>query len=274
VKEKRNHGSNFEEKLLDELKTVVAQQGAEQEVPTDSAPRSPGWRRAPRLVVGAVAVLAAAAAVLVFNSGSSNTSKAFAVEPQDGGGVTIKIYSPEDAAGLEGALGEAGIRSQVTWLPPGMTCREPHFTPSTVESPAGGTFGGMRVGGPGEAMTIGVISAQRLHELWREHTRGEVSDDDYYASTPNISLDPASFRSNQTVVISGSRGPYDGAAEGGFEAQLGIAEGPVAPCEPVGISDGGLLGRMNRVLESESAQGSAEPDAAGKAGMAPSSEAE
>jgi hypothetical protein len=255
VKEKRNHGSNFEEKLLDELKTVVVQQGAELEVPTGSAPRSPGWRRAPRLAVGAVAVLAAAAAVLVFNSGSRNTSKAFAVEPQDGGGVTIKIYSPEDAAGLEGALGEAGIRSQVTWLPAGMTCREPHFTPSTVESPAGGTFGGMTGAGPGEAMTIGVMSSQQLHERWREHARGEISDDEYYESTPSISLDSASFRPDQSVVISGSRGPYDGNPEGGSEAKFAIAEGPVEPCEPVTAPEGGLLGGMNRALESESPQG-------------------
>jgi len=252
VKENRNQDSNFEERLLDELKTVVARQGAEQAASTEVVTRPPAWRRAPRPAIGAAVVLAAAAAVLVINSGSDNTSKAFAVEPQEGGGVTIEIYSPEDAAGLEGALREAGIRSQVTWLPAGMTCREPRFTPSAAKTSAGGTIGGMAMGGPGEAMTIGVMSSQEWHELWREHTGGEISDDDFHNSTPNITLDPASFRPDQTVVISGSRGPYEGNPEGGFEARMGIAEGPVEPCEPVSAPEGGTLGAMNRVLEAES----------------------
>lgn len=255
MKENRNHRSNFEQRLLDELKAVVEQRGAEEEVSAESAPRPPGWRRAPRLALGAVAVLAAAAAVLVFNSGGGNTPEAFAVEAQEGGGVTIEIFSPEDAAGLEGALAEAGIRSQITWLPAGMTCREPHFTQSSAETPAGGSIGGLTMGGPGKAMTIGVMSSQQWHERWREHARGEISDDEYFASTPNITLDPASFRPDQTVVISGSRGPYEGDPEGGFEAQLGIAEGPVEPCEPVNVSAGGPLEETNRVLESEAAQG-------------------
>jgi hypothetical protein len=255
VKENRKPGGNFEERLLGELKAFVEQQGAEQEATAESTAPPPRWRRAPRLALGALAVLAAAAAVLFVNSGGSNTPKAFAVEPQDGGGVTIAIYSPEDGAGLEAALAEAGIRSQVTWLPAGMACREPRYTPSSVRSPAGGSIGGMTIGGPGEAMTIGLMSPEQWHELREKHTRGEISDEEYYASTPNISLDPASFRPDQTVVISGSRGPYEDDPEGGFEAQLGIAEGPVEPCEPIEVPEGGLLGKMNRVLESEAVQG-------------------
>jgi hypothetical protein len=252
VKESRNHDSNFEERLLDELKAVVARRGAEQAVSAEAAAHSTARRRAPRLAVGAVAVLAAAAGVLVFNSGSDHTSKAFAVEPQEGGGVTIRVYSPEDAAGLERALAEAGIRSQITWLPAGMTCREPYFTPSTVKTPAGGSIGGFGGAGPGKAMTIGLMSSQEWHKLWREHVNGEISDGEYFASTGNITLDPASFRPDQTVVISGSRGPYDGDPEGGFEMRMGTAEGPVQPCEPVSLPDGGTLGAMNRAMEAES----------------------
>jgi hypothetical protein len=258
VNENRDQGRDFEERLLEELKTVVAQRGAEQEVSAEAGAHSPAWRRAPRLAVGGGAVLAAAAAVLVFNSGSGSTSKAFAVEPQDGGGVAIRIYSPEDAAGLEGALAEAGIPSQITWLPAGMTCREPHFTQSSAKTSMGGTIGGIRVGGPGEAMTIGVMSPQqyreatrRLHERW---PNGEYSNEEFRRSIPNFSLDPASFRLDQTVVISGSRGPYYGDPEGGFEAQFSIAEGPVEPCEPVKVPNGGMLGETNRVLEAEAAQ--------------------
>jgi hypothetical protein len=250
MKEDRNR-DGFEEKLLEDLKTVVAQRAAEQELSTETAPRSTSRRRAPRLALGTAAVLAAAAGVLVFNSGSDNASKAFAVEPQDGGGVTINVYSPEDAAGLEGALGEAGIRSQVNWLPAGMTCREPRFTPSTAKSSMGGTIGGMTVGGPAPAMTIGVMSAEQYSERWREFQSGEISEDEFHGSTANLSLDPAGFRPDQTVVISGSRGPYDGDPEGGFEAQFAIAEGPVEPCDPIKIPDGRTLSAMNAVIESE-----------------------
>lgn len=253
MKENRNQDSNFEERLLGELKDVVAQRSAEEADPAERPAPTPAWRRAPRLAIGAVAVLAAAAAVLVFSSGSDHTSKAFAVEPQGGGGVTIKIFSPEDSAGLEGALAEAGIRSQVTWLPAGMTCREPRFTPSTVKTSLGGTIGGMTMGGPAPAMTIGVMSAQQYRERWREYQRGEISEGEYHESTPNISLDPAEFRPDQTVVISGSRGPYEGNPEGGFEAHFAIAEGPVEPCEPVRTPSGGPLEETNRVLEAGSA---------------------
>jgi hypothetical protein len=242
---------NFEERLLDELKTVVSQRSAEQEAQVEPAAHSPGRRRAPRLALGATAVLAAATAVLIFNSGSDKASKAFAVEPQDGGGVTVRIYSPEDAAGLEGALAEAGIRSQVSWLPTGVMCREPHFTPSTVKTSLGGTIGGMTVAGPSPAMTIGVMSAEQYRERWQAYQSGEISEDEFHSSTPNLSLDPAEFRPDQTVVISGYPGPYDGDPEGGFEAQFAIAEGPVEPCDPVKVPDGRTLGAMNAVVESE-----------------------
>ncbi len=254
MKENRDRGSNFEERLLEELKNVVAQRAAdEEELSTEPEKHPAGRRSAPRLAFGGATVLAAAAVMLVFNSGSGDTPKAFAVEPQDGGGVTISIYSAEDASGLEGALAEAGIRSQVTWLPAGLTCREPRFTPSSAKTSGGGTIGGMTLAGPGKAMTIGVMSHEQWSELWSKHTSGEISDDDYYASTPNVSLDPEGLRPDQTVVISGSRGPYDGNPEGGFEAQLAIAEGPVEPCDAVKVPAGRSLEGMNEVIEAEGA---------------------
>ena len=252
MKENRDQGG-FEEKLLEELKTVVAQRAAEQELASQSEKPPAGRRRGPRLAFGAAAVCAAAVTMLILNSGSTDTPKAFAVEPQDGGGVRISVYSAEDAPGLEAALAEAGIRSRVDWLPAGMTCREPRFTPSSVKSPGGGRIGGMTLGGPGQAMTIGVMSPEQWHELRSRHNSGEISDEEYYSSTPNISLDPAAFRDDQTVVISGSRGPYEDDPEGGFEAQLAIAEGPVEPCKPVEVPPGRSLEEINHVLEAEAA---------------------
>jgi hypothetical protein len=232
VKGKRDSGDGFERRLLDELKAVVAERGAEQEAAGGGARSTPAWRRAPRLALGAVAVLAAAVAVLVFSSGGENTPRAFAVEPQEGGGVRIKVYSLEDAAGLEQALEDAGIRAQVTWLPAGTSCREPRFKPSSVKLPGGGTLAGFDMGGP-DALTISVGSTKRWRERFGEHRRGEISDKEYYGSLANLNLDPAAFRPNQSVVLSGSPAPFGGDPEGGSKAQVRVAEGPVKPCEPV-----------------------------------------
>jgi len=198
------------------------------------------WRRrGARLALGGGLALAAVAAVLAINAGGGDTSRAFAVEPQEGGGVTIEIYSLSDASGLEQALEEAGIPSQVTWLPAGMVCREPHYTPSEVHLPGGGTIGGMTMGGPGAGgMTIGVGSTQKWRERPGEYRRGEISAEEYRSSTANLNLDPDAFRPDQSVVLSGAPAPYGGDPEGGSVANLGIAEGPVEPCEPVSTPNG------------------------------------
>lgn len=224
----QNRGADFEGRLLTRLKAVVAERGA---ADAGATPPEPGWRRPSRLAL--VAATLVAVAILVFSSGGDNPSKAFAVEPQKGGGVTIKIYGLEDAAGLERALEKAGIRAQVTWLPAGMTCREPHFTPSTAKTSMGGTISGMTMGGPAPALTIGVASARQFRKHWRAYRRGEISAAEYRESTPNLSLDPAEFRPDQSVVLVGSAQPHDGHPEGGYQAQIAVAEGPVEPCRPV-----------------------------------------
>jgi hypothetical protein len=165
------------------------------------------------------------------NTEGEGHRSAIPVKRQGGGGVEIKKLSVEDAAGLERALGKAGIRSQITWLPAGMICREPHFKPSAAKTPLGGTISGVTwISGPGQA-TIGVMSPQQYRERsrWPGHTRAEASN-----WFPNISLAPESIRPDQTVVISGSRVPNEeGNPEGDFKVYYGIAEGPVKPCEPV-----------------------------------------
>ena len=207
--------------------------------PGGQSPRpAPGWRRrGPRLALGAATALAAIAVVLIVSAGDDDSSRAFAVEPQKGGGVTIKIYSLEDAPGLEQALEEAGIRSQVTWLPAGTVCREPHYKPSIVHSPGGGSFGGISMGGPGGPMTIGIGSTRRsrqsLRESFRKYRRGEISQAEMRNLVPNVNLDPKAFHPNQSVVLSGTPVPYGGDPEGGSIAKMDVAEGPVKPCEPV-----------------------------------------
>jgi hypothetical protein len=214
--------------------------------PGGQGPRpAPAWRRrGPRLALGGGVALAAVAVALIVSAGGDNPSKAFAVKPQKGGGVTIKIYSLEDASGLEQALEEAGIKSQVTWLPAGKVCREPHYKPSIVHFPGGGSFGGMNMGGPG-GITIGISSTKALRESFGQRRRGEISADE----VANITLDPEAFRPDQSVVLSGTPAPYDGDPEGGSITKMGVAEGPVEPCKLVpalpsgfgafGFSEGG-----------------------------------
>lgn len=192
-----------------------------------------GWRRrVPRLAFGATAGLLAIAALLIVNAGGDSSSKAFAVEPREGGGVTIRIYSLEDASGLEAALEDAGIEAQVNWLPAGKVCREPHYAPSTARLPGGGTIGGMSMAGP-EPPTIGVGSTKGWRESLGKYRRGEMSLEEMRKSVPNFNLDPRAFRSDQSVILTGTPVPYGGDPEGGSVTKVGIAEGPVAPCEPV-----------------------------------------
>lgn len=260
----------FEEKLLAELKDVVARQATEEEAEGATPPRRPpARRRVPRLAFAGVAVVAIAAAVVIVNSGSGGTTAAFAVEPLDGGGVTIKVYSAEDASGLEAALAEAGIKSQVTWLPAGMECREPHYTPSTARTAMGGKISGFVMGGPAPAMRIGVMTAGQFQELQRERRGGVIDGEEMAASTGNITIDPSQLRPDQTVVISGAPGPSpEGDAiataasghlqvdpEGGYEAHFGIAAGTVEPCEPVAVPAGkGMLDQTLQAIEEQAAK--------------------
>lgn len=267
---------NFEERLLARLKAEVADRGAaaarlEAE---EASTAAPAWRRrGPRLAFAGGAAVAALATAIAINAGSGTGSQAFAVETTDGGGMTIRVNSPEDAPGLEAALEKAGIPSQIDWLPAGMTCREPHFESSTVKTVMGGRIGGMTMGGPGAAMTIGIMTAEQYSQISEEYRRGEISADEFHGSTGNVTLDPTAFGPDQSVVISGAPGPspdlsvvvngptapYKVDPEGGYEASFAIAEGPVEPCEPVEAPRGGTLEEMNRAIEEEAAERGIKP---------------
>ena len=269
---------NFEGRLLAQLKAEVAKRGAEEashEVARSPRPEPPRRRRwsVPRLAMGgAAAALGAVALALVVGGGGDNAPEAFAVETQDGGGVTISVHSLEDASGLEAALVEAGIPAQVDWLPAGMTCREPRYAPSEVTNAMGGKFGGMSGGGWREyPLAIGVMTTGQYKELRREYgvnyESGEYTAQDseeFVAATGNFTLDPNEFRPGQSVVLSGSPGPFKGDPEGGYEFKFGIAEGPVEPCEPVAVPvEDSLLHETEEVFREEREEREAETGAAG-----------
>src|SRR5262249_5023415 len=109
--EQGKRGDHFKQALVEQLKAVVGDRQAAAAVENEQR-RRPIWRHGGRLVLGiAVVVAGALAAVLIVGGGRDSTSKAFAVEHQQGGGVTIKVYSLKDAPDLETALEDAGIRA-------------------------------------------------------------------------------------------------------------------------------------------------------------------
>ncbi|HTE62715.1 MAG TPA: hypothetical protein VK631_20335 [Solirubrobacteraceae bacterium] len=127
--------TTFEERLLTELRAVVAERPAPETVAPASARRVP---RA-RLVLAAGAVAATAAAVFV-GTGGDPAATAYAVEKQSDGSVTVEVRSLRDAAGLQEKLRAAGIPAVVDYTPAGKMCREPRGRAAT------GGHGPMRVG--------------------------------------------------------------------------------------------------------------------------------
>ncbi|MFN8215669.1 MAG: hypothetical protein U0R71_03645 [Solirubrobacterales bacterium] len=249
-----NRGPDFEERLLTQLRGVVAERAAEADADGASAKGArPAWRRAPRLALGGGVALAAVGAALLVSAGSDSTPAAFAVEAQEGGGVKIEIYDLGDPEGVEQALAEAGVRSQVSFLPAGMTCREPHYQPSmaTLRTLAGGDqpqpqpwagFDYESVRGP---LTIAVGDYQQRRQM-DEAIRDAVRQGEYSAADwPDFVIDPSGMRPDQTLVISSSpAGPDQRRAVPSEHdhvdtvGQVRVAEGEVGPCEPVPAGGG------------------------------------
>jgi hypothetical protein len=206
VNEVRDKDMGFEERLLAELRAVVEERAA---MPAEGGVernrrhatgslhgRAPGGRRlAPRLVFGGAGVAAVAAGVLAVSSGTGDTSSAFAVEPQADGMVRVEISSLSDAQGLEKALGEAGVKADVSYLAAGMTCREPRFTP--------------KGGGPERSKMTGGI---------KQAPDGTV-----------FTINRDAVDAGETLLVTASPGP-----EGiGDVVGLQVARGAVSACDPV-----------------------------------------
>jgi hypothetical protein len=122
--------SQFEHRLLVELRQVVAERPAPGVVPLPGA-----HRRRPLLFAGtATAAVAATAALLILTSGG--VAPAFAVDRQTNGDVTVTINQLSDAQGLQSQLRAAGINAEVDYTPAGKACRQPRGR--TAQPPNGG----------------------------------------------------------------------------------------------------------------------------------------
>jgi len=126
--------SNFEERLLTELRGVVAEQ------PEERGQRSErrAFRRPRLMLAGGLAAAVAVAAIAGVFYLSAGTSAAYAVTKNADGTITVQIDSLTDAAGLQSALQAAGVNAVVKYLPQGEMCKQPWFTPAG-QGAAGGT---------------------------------------------------------------------------------------------------------------------------------------
>jgi hypothetical protein len=143
--------SNFEERLLVELRSVVAAEPVER-----------GRRGLPRrrlALAGGVAAALAAAAIAGAFFFSAGTQAAYAVTANADGSVTVEIDSLTDAAGLQAKLQAAGVDAVVEYLPLGKMCKQPWFTPAGPA--AGGGTQRSDVGRSGDGATSFTISGDR-----------------------------------------------------------------------------------------------------------------
>ncbi|MPZ62923.1 MAG: hypothetical protein GEU93_16860 [Propionibacteriales bacterium] len=195
-----NNYGRFEDRLLAELKQVVARRAADAEPEPAGKVRGSAWRSRFALA-GGVAAVGAAAVMVMPTLGGSGTSSAYAVTTNDSGTVTVRIEQFSDAAGLEQKLEEKGIPATVYYLPTGQMCQEPWFT--------GDADAGARLAEP----------------------------DNDGSSGFTFTLDPDDFTGNKSLVVEAA-GPERG-VEDGASLMVAIASGPVGDCEPVGIHSGG-----------------------------------
>jgi hypothetical protein len=260
--------TDFARRLRAELKAIVADRGVIQAASraTSAGAASPARRRrAPRLALSGAVALVAITAVLIVSAGGDNAPAAYAVEAEPGGGVTIKIYNLGDPEGVEQALEDVGIASQVTYLEAGMTCREPHYEPSMAllhtlgSGPQPQPWAGFDYESWDGPLTIAIGDYQQrraMDEELREAVRR--GDRSAPADAPSFVIDPTGFRPDQTLIMSsaptpsdyqrpvptepldGERIEFDKSKEVQIDTvgQVRVAEGNVGPCEPVPAPNG------------------------------------
>ncbi|MGW1127029.1 hypothetical protein [Streptomyces sp. NPDC002526] len=134
--------ATFEDRLLEELKREIEARG-----PQPAPARRP--RRlvtAPRLaLVAGLATAATVAAVLL--PGSPTTPKAYAVDRNGDGTVTVTLYDltpdPEEQKALVKRVRELGVLVSIDTLPLGSSCVRPRG--KVIQSPAGVADPGMNI---------------------------------------------------------------------------------------------------------------------------------
>ena len=221
----KNSLPGFEERLLAELREVVAERDTGRDTRRDTGGQAPSRRFTgrSRLMAGAAAAVVAGAAVafgVPLLAGDAGTPAAYAVEPGADGRITVTINRLEDAEGLERQLAAHGVRARVAYTPDGKTCKEPWFTGSnrfvdfevmpfpTAEGAASVMFRPAELG-DGRTLVI--------------HNTGGV---------PDKNAPPTMEPEYQYGISIASYGENGGPARAATIG-IGVADGPVGPCEVV-----------------------------------------
>jgi len=226
---------SFEDRLLHELRLVVADRPAPAAAP---ARRS---RRLRRPLFGVAVVAAGAAAIAVVAGTGSRTPSAYAVEPQANGAVTVTIHSLQDAAGLQRKLRAAGVPAVVDYAAGGVPCV------AGATPPAGGAYGSVeriRKAGDGTPPSTGAApegGAQQSFHTQPGESGGPTFDGPAAGGvpgahvtssvrvTPNgatFTIDPGKLKSGQHVYITTSTGAVTSIA-------MSVAKSkPAIPCPP------------------------------------------
>jgi hypothetical protein len=141
--------TQFEDRLLAELRQVVAARTASEAVAGSRR------RRAPRLLLGGAATAVVTGTLLFVAAGGDRVPPAFAIERQPDGNVTVKINRLSDADGLQRQLRAAGIAAVVNYTPLGKACREPRGRRAAPpQSPTGASVSGSSATGHASSFTI------------------------------------------------------------------------------------------------------------------------
>jgi len=185
----------FEERLLAQLKEVVA----ERQTMTAAPPRRPRRRLVISVAVaGALAVVGVLVAALLPGLGEQ---PAYAVIRDPDGSIRVYIRDYRDPKGLQNRIEAFGVKAVVDYIPWGTTCREPR-----------GDFV------PPDQMPLEMVTWGPFGE-----------EDGYYWK-----LHPEFIGPDQTFVyVVRVRTEADGGHD--QRVVIRLANGPVAPCDPVPI---------------------------------------
>ncbi len=208
---------SFEDRLLHELRLVVAEQPAPVAVPARRGRRL----RRPLLGVGVVAATTAAIAVLA--SSGDRTPSAYAVQSQANGAVSVTIHSLKDATGLQRKLRAAGVPAVVDYAAGGVPCV------AGATPPEGGASGTMQVEkGAGTPPPVGAApegGAQQSFHTEKGEAGGPTLDGPAADGAP-----PAQVRAASSVKITPDGATFTidpGALETGQHVYITTSTGAV-----------------------------------------------
>jgi hypothetical protein len=193
-----NNLAPYEQRLLTELRGVVAEQAATAPAPARARLARP--RRRVAIGLGLAAALAVAGAVGAPVFLGAGDQPAYAAEREPDGSIRILIREYKDAKGLQARLRQLGVAAVVDYVPNGKQCREPRATYV-----------------PGDDMPPGLLTSLPPED-------GEET---------SMRLHPELIKAGQTFVFTTTIvGDMDD-DEWGAVAHIGLATGPVGPCELV-----------------------------------------